>query len=480
MSNPEEICFLDVAEIGKRLRHGAFSSVELTEWMLARIRCHDSKLRAYAWVTEELAIAQAHHADDEISRGTWRGPLHGVPVGVKDLFATRDIPTGAGMPLLADFRPSEDSTVVRRLQDAGAILLGKLQLTEGAVGDHHPLIQPPLNPWDENAWPGASSSGSGVAVAAGLCFAALSSDTGGSIRFPSAANGVTGLKPSWGRVSRKGVFALSEPLDCMGPIARTAKDAALVLSAVAGIDPFDPTSSPAPVPDLERALIEGISGFRIGVDPLLLASTDASTAKAVDDTMKVLESLGAQRREVRLPNMDEAADAWWTLCSAGAAHTHRELYPTNQSRYGPSLTRAVEHGRGLAATDVIPALVEREKFRAGMDELFLEVDLLLVPVQAFAAPSLQFLRDLSTKPRSRETLLRFVAPFALSGQPVLVVPAGQTPAGLPVGVQLVGPFMREDLVLRAGHAFQGVTAWHLRRPAALRASGAADPRSAAQ
>ena len=480
MSTSEDTCFQDIAETGRQLRNGSLSSLELAQCMLARIERLDGKLRAFAWITDELCLAQAREADRERARNGWSGPLNGIPIAVKDLFATKDIPTSAGMPLLADFRPSEDSTVVTRLRRAGAVLLGKLQLTEGAVGDYHPSITPPVNPWDQNAWPGASSSGSGVALAAGLCFAAMGTDTGGSIRFPSAANGVTGLKPSWGRVSLHGVFALSEPLDCMGPMARSAEDAALVFSAIAGRDPLDPTSTGAPLPDLEGVGAAGVSSLRIGIDPLLLAEADSATAKAVEETARVLVSLGAQRRDVRLPDMDKAADAWWALCSAGAAHTHRELYPANRARYGPSLSRAVEHGRGLTADEVMVALVNREAFRASLEELFRSVDLLVLPVQAIAAPSVQFIRDLSLQPRARQTLLKFVAPFALGGQPVLVVPAGQTSAGLPVGVQLVGPFLREDLVLRAGCAFQAMTDWHRRRPPSFRGSDSDDPRSRAR
>lgn len=215
-----DLHYLDLVDVGQRIKAGALSPVALTETMLARIEKLDGGLKSYATVTADLARSQAREAEAEIKRGAWRGPLHGVPIAVKDLCYTRGIPTAAGMAIHKDFKPDHDSTVVERFAQAGAVLLGKLQLTEGAFADHHPSIPPPVNPWNKDYWSGASSSGSGVATASGLCFASLGSDTGGSIRFPSAANGVTGLKPTWGRVSRYGVFALAESLDHIGPMTQ--------------------------------------------------------------------------------------------------------------------------------------------------------------------------------------------------------------------------------------------------------------------
>ena len=239
----DELSYLDLVEVGDLIKARELSSVEVTHAALDRIARLNPRLKCYATLTPDLALAQAREADSEIARGILRGPLHGVPIAVKDLCHTRGIPTAAGMTIHKDYRPDRDAGVVTRLREAGSVLLGKLQLTEGAFGAHHPGIDPPVNPWSAAHWTGVSSSGSGVATAAGLCYGSLGSDTGGSIRFPSTMNGVTGLKPTWGRVSRAGVFALAESMDHIGPMTRSAADAAAMLGTIAGADADDPTAS---------------------------------------------------------------------------------------------------------------------------------------------------------------------------------------------------------------------------------------------
>ncbi|MBL8675170.1 MAG: amidase, partial [Rhodospirillales bacterium] len=261
-----DLHYMDAVEIGRRIAAREVSSVEATRAQLARIEALAPRLKAYATLTADLALAQAARADAELSRGERRGPLHGVPIAVKDLCFTKGIPTAGGMAIHRDFRPGHDATVVTRLRDAGTVLLGKLQLTEGAFGQHHPSIDPPVNPWSAAHWTGVSSSGSGVATAAGLCFGSLGTDTGGSIRFPSTMNNVTGLKPTWGRVSRHGVFALGESLDHVGPMCRSAIDAAAMLGILAGADADDPTAVQDAVPDYLGAIDDGVRGLRIGID----------------------------------------------------------------------------------------------------------------------------------------------------------------------------------------------------------------------
>lgn len=247
-----DLHYLEIAALAPLIRARKLSPVELTEAMLTRVAALDRQLHAYTRVTAEQAREEARVAETQIMRGEYRGPLHGIPLALKDLFWTKGVATAAGTTVHADFVPNEDATVVRRLREAGAIILGKLQLTEGAFAIHHPSITPPVNPWDADHWCGASSSGSGVATAAGLCFASLGSDTGGSIRFPCAANGLTGLKPTWGRVSRHGAFELAALLDHVGPIARSAADARLLFDAIEGHDPLDPTSLPGRAPAADR------------------------------------------------------------------------------------------------------------------------------------------------------------------------------------------------------------------------------------
>src|SRR5215813_2202752 len=259
-----ELHYLELMELTARIKARELSSVAVTHALVDRIASLDGTLGSYAVVTADAAMAQAKVAEAEIMASRYRGPLHGVPIAVKDLCWTRGIPTAAGMAIYKNYCPHEDATVVRLLKEAGAVLLGKLQLTEGAYSDHHPSVTPPKNPWNPDYWPGISSSGPGAATAAGLCYGSLASDTGGSIRWPSAANGLTGLKPTWGRVSRYGVFELAATLDHVGPMARCAADAGALLGVIAGADEKDPTTVLDPVPDYLGAR-PNLQGLRIGI-----------------------------------------------------------------------------------------------------------------------------------------------------------------------------------------------------------------------
>lgn len=461
----KDIHYLDLVEVARRIRAGALSPVALTQAMLERIEKTDGTLKSYATVTADLAMQQARQAEAEIARGAWRGPLHGVPIAVKDLCYTKGIPTAAGMPIHANFRPDHDSTVVRRFADAGAVLLGKLQLTEGAFADHHPSIAPPVNPWHKDHWSGASSSGSGVATAAGLCFASLGSDTGGSIRFPSAANGVTGLKPTWGRVSRYGVFALAESLDHIGPMTRSAADAAAVLGVIAGADANDPTARQEPVPNYLAGLERPIRGVRIGVDRSLNTSgVDKTMVGVVDDALAVLSGLGAEIRDVTFPSPDEAVKVWLPLCAVETAVAHEATFPKQADQYGPGVRGLIEVGRGLSGFDLTKIQLVREAFRGRVAAFFQDVDLLLIPAQYAASPTTATMATLGQDENALSMLLRFTAPFDMTGSPTITLPGGFTDKGLPVAFQLVSRHMEEDLLLRAGHAFQLATDWHKRRP----------------
>src|SRR5829696_249483 len=278
---PDDLHYLSLDEVARRLRARKFSSVEATRAMLDRIGRLDPTLKSYATLTPERALADAKRLDAETAAGESRGPLHGVPIAIKDLCDTEGVPTAAGMAIRRGHVPAKDATVVARLKQAGAVILGKLQMTEGAYGVHHPSVDPPINPFNAAYWTGVSSSGSGVATAAGLCFASLGSDTGGSIRFPSTMNGLTGLKPTWGRVSRAGVFPLAESLDHIGPMTRSALDCAIVLGVIAGADERDPTALPLPVPDYAACARQGVEGKRIGL-PLHLAGLDEDGRRALD------------------------------------------------------------------------------------------------------------------------------------------------------------------------------------------------------
>ena len=322
--------FMTITEVAKRIASKQLSPVDVTTAMLERIEQLDNRLNSYATVTPEQAMAAAQAVEQEINAGTYRGPLHGVPVAVKDLFFTKGIRTMGGMEVLADHVPTFDSTVVTKLASAGAVLLGKLNLTEGAMGGYNPNFDIPQNPWNPDRWAGSSSSGSGVATAAGLCFGSLGSDTGGSIRFPAAACGIVGIKPTRGRVSRYGVLALAESMDHVGPMTRSVADAAIMLEAISGSDSNDPTSLPDPVPTMLEKVGQNLRGIRLGFDEAYATNDiDPELAEAVRAGVEVLANQGAEIVEVQLPDMDPYVSAWTTLASAEAVAAHACTYPSH-------------------------------------------------------------------------------------------------------------------------------------------------------
>lgn len=458
--------FATITGLAQAYRSRALSPVEVTRLMLERIEKLDPHLRSFVTVTDEQALQQARQAEQEMARGEFRGPMHGIPIGLKDLCKTAGIRTTWGTRVLSDYIPDEDATVVRRLADAGAVILGKLQMTEGAFGAHHPDIPAPLNPRGEEYWSGVSSSGSGVATAAGLCYGAIGTDTGGSIRYPSGANGLTGLKPTWGRVSRHGVLALADSLDHIGPMTRSAADAGAMLGVMAGEDPLDPTSLPARVPDYLADIDKGIRGLRIGIAPADMDGIcDAVTRRVIDEAGRVLAELGAELTEYDVPVTSAAMrNNWGRYCAVETAIAHEATYPSRKSEYGPVLAGLIEAGRRLSATDLMRMHHTRLLFSGDLRKLFERFDLLLVPVHPFGNPTIERYNQLLREPQTMNESLRYTAPYNMSGSPTITMPGGFTDAGLPVGFQLVGRHLDEALLVRAGHAFQQVTDWHKRHP----------------
>ena len=457
--------FLELTALAALIRKREISPVEAARLQLDRIAALDRKLASYAAVTTERAMAEARAAEAEIVAGRYRGPLHGIPLAVKDLFWTKDIPTAAGMSIHKSFKPAEDATVVRRLHDAGAVLLGKLQMTEGAYSDHHAQITPPRNPWNAGYWPGISSSGPGVALAAGLCFGALASDTGGSIRWPSAANGVTGLKPTWGRISRHGVFDLAPSLDHVGPMARSVADIAALLTVTAGADPADPTALQDPVPDFAAAIGQGMNGIRIGVDRnWTREDVDPQVCEVLDEVERILLECGARLVKVKVPDATQAVADWVANCAVEAAVAHKAPFPARRAEYGPVLTSVLDAGHALSGLTYQDLLLRRMAFRGRMRALFDGIDLLLAPVHPFAPLSLETIGTMGLQPRLIARLQAYTAPFNVTGQPTLTFPAGFSADGLPIALQLVAPELGEAMLLRAGAAFQDATDWHRRHP----------------
>lgn len=458
-----ELHYLGVVELAARIRRREISPVEVTHAMLARIDALDPKLHAYARVLPDMALAQARAAEQQLMQKRELGPLHGVPLAVKDLFWVAGHPTAAGMPIHQNFVPAQDATAVRRLRDAGAILLGKLQMTEGAFALHHPDIPTPLNPWGAKHWSGASSSGSGVATAAGLCYGALGTDTGGSIRFPSAANGLTGIKPTWGRVSRHGTFELAASLDHVGPMARSAADAALLLGVIAGHDPLDATSLPGQLTLPSQG--EHLHGLRIGIDLAWnTIGVDPVIVQAMARVTQVVQGLGGRVQEVRFPDAQAVVNEWEAHAGAEVAVAHADTYPRLASAYGPALSRLIDIGRNASSMDYQRVLLHRAAFKGELTQLLETVDLLLLPVQPYAAPTYGQLGELAQDPEANSRLIQYTAPINASGHPSITLPCGFTEAGLPIAFQLVAQHGKEALLCQAGMAYQSATAWHQEHP----------------
>lgn len=458
---------LSLTEAAAMLAAGRVTPLDLTEAVLARIEDLDGRLFAYVTVTRDHALTAARTATEERAAGLNRGPLHGIPLAVKDLCETDFAPTSGGMALHRAAATGRNATVVDRLQQAGAVILGKLAMTEGAYSGHHPDMPVPKNPWNEQFWAGSSSSGSGVAVAAGLAYGTLGSDTGGSIRFPSNANGITGLKPTWGRVSRHGVMALADSLDHVGPMARSAADCAAMLTVLAGADPLDPTTLTAPVPDYLAGLATPIRGLRIGVDRAnVLDIVSSETAQMLADALAVLGALGAEIVPVTLPFPDDAVAQWTALCGIEVALAHKATYPARRDEYGPYLDGIIAHGHTLSAIELGEAMQWRLVYNGAMARAMAGVDMVILPVQTAPLPLLD--NALGAPSASDEAdlgdLLKFTAPADFTGYPALTLPGGFDRRGAPMGFQLMGPALSEPALLRAGHAFQSVTDWHLRRP----------------
>ena len=464
MSN--ELHYLELVDIGQRIQRKELSPVEVTQAQLDRIGKVDGALKSYAIVTAEQALAEARRAEAEIAKGQIRGPLHGVPVAVKDLCWTEGVATAAGMTLYRDFVPTEDGTAVRKLREAGAVILGKLQLTESAYADHHPTVTPPVNPWNAAHWSGASSSGSGVATAAGLCYGSLGTDTGGSIRFPSAANGLTGLKPTWGRVSRYGAFELAATLDHIGPMTRSAADAGAMLGAIAGADPKDPTASLAAVPNYLAGMQRGLRGLRVGIDARWNGEgVDAQTLKVMEGALAAVRELGAEVREVAFPDPAQVIADWFPLCGIEAAVVHESTYPARKDMYGPALSGLLDLGRAQSGMDYQKIVLNRHAFSGRVRATFEGIDLLLVPAHGVASPTLARMATFGEDAALMSAMLRYTCPFDMSGSPTITLPGGFTEAGTPVAFQFVARHFEEELLVRAGWAFQQATDWHQRHPA---------------
>ena len=451
-----------IVETGERLRKREVSPVELTKCCLAHIEKLNPILNAFITVTAESALTQARAAEPEILRGNWRGPLHGIPLALKDLIDTAGVRTTAASALFKDRIPEEDAEVVRRLKDAGAVLLGKQNLHEFAYGgssmiSHYDEVH---NPWDSARIAGGSSGGSAASVAAGLCYGAIGTDTAGSVREPAALCGVVGLKPTYGRVSVQGVIPLSMSLDHVGPMARTVLDAAVMLQAIAGYDAKDANSEDVPVGDY-LAIREQARPVRIGVPrKFFYEDIDAEVASAVEEALGVLRSLGNDLLEIEI---DVPTDR--TLQAAESYAYHCEFVSKSPELYQPETLRRIRTGEGISAERKEQAARELKQVRSEIEKVFEDVDLLVTPTTPILAPAIDDLkRDPDVLRPCELVLLRNTRPANVWGLPAISIPCGFTRAGLPVGLQIIGPHWREDRVLQLAYAYEQATAWHKRSP----------------
>ncbi len=462
-----DVALPSIADVSSRLFRGAVSPVELTQAALRAVDDLNPTLNAYITVLRDDALAAARSAEREIRSGSYRGPLHGVPVSVKDIYWTRGIRTTAGSRILKEFVPTENATVVERLLAAGAIIVAKANTMEFAYASVHPDYGPPKNPWDPARATGGSSSGSAAAVASGLDFGSFGSDTGGSIRIPAAFCGLTGLKPTYGLISRFGLIPLSWTLDHPGPLARSAMDAALLLHAVAGGDRADEATAAAPaIPDYPALLTERLDGITIAI---LTNFMDSDAAPEIRDAVRraagVLANAGARVCEAAVPELEtDGLDAHMGILLPEASYCHRQWLATRAGDYTDSVRARLQAGTQTPAVAYIAAKETRERLREKIRAIQRDIDLFVLPTTPMLAPLLD---EPAAAPPGADGLkrrMRRTAPFNLLGQPALSLPCGFSETRFPIGLQIVGRDFEDGLVLRAGHAFQLRTNWHLRRP----------------
>jgi len=465
-----ELAFLPATRLAALIARKDLSPVELVRTYLERIERHDGRLRAYITMTGDTALAAARRAEAAVLEGRRLGPLHGLPFAVKDQFDTAGVLTTNGSRLFATHVPSDDATTIARLTEAGGILLGKLTLTEFALGGtiDFPFGQP-RNPWNPEHDPGGSSSGSGIAAAAGLCALALGEDTGGSVRSPASWCGVVGLRPTWGRVSRRGSFPLCWSMDTPGPITRTVEDNALMLGVIAGHDPRDPQSSRAPVPDYVATLREGVRGLRIGVIGELAESpdTDPEVRRAVTAAVGVLGGLGATVATVSLPLIRHAGAVFMAICDSEGAGLHLPWLRDRAGEYDRGTRRRLLTASLIPAAAYHQATRARALLRAQMLDALGRFDLLACPTAHQAAPTIASTKAAVTRETAAGrffTRRSFTSPASLASLPAIAVPCGFNQAGLPLSLQLLGRPFDESTVLRAAHAYEQATDWSRRPP----------------
>ena len=460
-----QLHYLSIRQAGELIQRGELSPVELTRACLDRIQATDDRLHSFILLLADEALAQARTAEAEVLRGAYKGPMHGIPFALKDLYDTAGVRTTAGSQVDIDRVPGEDATTTARLKEAGGILLGKLAMHEFALGgpDWTTPFEPARNPWNLDHITGGSSSGSGSSVASGQCLGALGSCTGGSIRGPASLCGIVGLKATYGRVSRFGVVTLSWSQDHAGPMTRTVEDTAFMLQAIAGHDPRDPTSSRAPVPDYSRSLREDIRGVKIGLPRHYFFDDDPSVSREVvakvEQAVAVLEELGAHVEEVTLPSLDYVRAANSVIMVSEAFAYHEPNLKTRPQDFGQIVRGRFRIGGLMSASDYLQAQRVRTWARRDFAEVMKTVDYLVTPTMTQPAPAFEGYDPISTT-RGKS----FTAPFNVTGLPAISVPCGFSEGGLPIGMQIAGKPFDEPGVIQAAYTYQQYAGWHEVKP----------------
>ena len=470
MSGHDELLNLSLTEAASKVRTREVSPVDLVQAALLRIRATDDVLRSYITVFEEQALQVAKAAEIMVAAGHNLGPLHGIPIALKDNIALRGMRTTAGSKVLGDWLPDADATVAERLRRAGAIFIGKTNMHEFAWGgtSANPHYGTVRNPWNIERFPAGSSGGSGVAVAARSCFGAVGTDTGGSIRLPSAINGVTGIRPTYGRVSNHGIIPLAWSMDTAGPMTRTVEDCALMFGVMAGHDPKDPTTAARPGADYSAGLSGGVRGLRIGVVPgYFFHHVQAPVRDAVQAALATFESLGAQIVEIEIENIHGNISAQLTIESAEPSTYHQRWLRERPQDYGDDVRALLEVGELLLATHYLQAQRYRTLLRNEFVNAFRKVDAFVCPTLPFTATKLgatTVVIENGVEEDMLSAIMQFTGIASLTGLPALNVPCGFDADGMPIGMQLIGRPFDEAMLFRMGNAFQMASGFHLRAP----------------
>ena len=464
-----ELHYLTVSDAASLIESGQLSPVELVEAHLERIEQTDERLNSFVTLLADEARSAAADAESAIQGGGYLGPLHGIPIGLKDLYYTKGIRTTVGSKIMGDFIPDYDAAVTERFRDAGAILLGKLQMHEFALGatSENPHHGPARNPWDTTRITGGSSGGSGSAVSSGQCMAALGSDTGGSVRIPSSACGIVGLKPTFGRISRRGVFPLSNSLDTVGPMTRTVTDNAIVMNVIAGYDERDQSCANRPDEDFTRLLGQDISGLRIGVpQDYFYDMIDDEVQAAVQQAARTLEGLGAQVEECSIPALNDSISISGAILLTEAAEIHLDNLRERPDDFGSDVRGRLEEGAMTPAVSYIAAQRARTEFNRAIAEAMKTYDILLAPTNAVPAPRIgENVVEVGGVTEAKLALMpRLTRPHNICGIPTVSVPCGFSSDGLPIGVQLAARPFEDALALQVAYAYEQATDWHSQRP----------------